>query len=270
MAVKLMTGATGEQNIEAADDRECLAGVTGLDSYVFRTGDMLKATAVDSNTVSIGTGAGSMQGTRFRVTEAAKVTIRSGTQGQSRHDIIGLRFSRDASGKESLALEVLTGKPADGSGATDPVWSAGDLSKGDSSAFMPLYRVKLSGINISEPDPMFSVLTPLADLGKSLSVRVVDCNISGVPTTVTRTGNIVVVAVCGTLKQSVDSWGSVKLSTTMPKARPERCNALLMCQDDTDGRVLLSVSGTTLLIESKGGAYGSGSWVFGQLVYICQ
>ena len=30
---------------------------------------------------------------------------------------------------------------------------------------MPLYRVKLSGINASDPEQLFSVLTPLATLG---------------------------------------------------------------------------------------------------------
>lgn len=170
MGVKLMTGATGEQNIEAADDRECLAGITGLDSYVFDTGSKLKATLVDANTVTIGTGAGSMQGSRFRCPTTTTVTIKSGTQGQYRHDIVGLHFSRDASGKESLEFQVLTGEPASSDGAAeDPAFAAGNLLKGDAEAFFPLYRVKLSGINAADPEPVFSVLTPLATLGHSIS-----------------------------------------------------------------------------------------------------
>lgn len=170
MGVKLMTGATGEQNIQAADDRECLAGITGLDSYVFPTGSQLKATLVDANTVTIGTGAGSLQGSRFRCSTTTTVKIQSGTQGQFRHDIIGLHFSRETSGREGLEFQVLTGKPAASAGAAmDPAYTAGDLLKGDVDAFMPLYRVKLSGINAADPEPMFSVLTPLATLQDSLS-----------------------------------------------------------------------------------------------------
>lgn len=170
MGVKLMTGATGEQNIQAADDRECLAGITGLDSYVFPTGSQLKATLVDANTVTIGTGAGSLQGSRFRCSTTTTVNIQSGTQGQYRHDIVGLHFSRETSGRESLDFQVLTGKPAASKGAAvDPAYTAGDLLKGDTKAFMPLYRVKLSGINAADPEPMFSVLTPLATLGYSVS-----------------------------------------------------------------------------------------------------
>jgi len=170
MGVKLMTGATGEQNIQAADDRECLAGITGLDSYVFPTGSQLKATLVDANTVTIGTGAGSFQGSRFRCSTTTTVNIQSGTQGQYRRDIIGLHFSRETSGREGLEFQVLTGKPAASEGAAaDPAYTAGDLLKGDAEAFMPLYRVKLSGINAADPEPMFSVLTPLATLGDSVS-----------------------------------------------------------------------------------------------------
>lgn len=170
MGVKLMTGATGEQNIQAADDRECLAGITGLDSYVFPTGNQLKATLVDANTVTIGTGAGSLQGSRFRCSTTTTVNIQSGTQGQYRHDIVGLHFSRETSGREGLEFQVLTGEPAASEGAAaDPAYTVGDLLKGDAEAFMPLYRVKLSGINAADPEPMFSVLTPLATLGDSVS-----------------------------------------------------------------------------------------------------
>lgn len=173
MGVKLMTGATGEQNIQAADDRECLAGITGLDSYVFPTGSQLKATLVDANTVTIGTGAGSLQGSRFRCSTTTTVNIQSGTQGQFRRDVIGLRFSRETSGRESMEFQVLTGEPAASEGAaTDPAFAAGDLLKGDAEAFMPLYRVRLSGINAADPEPMFSVLTPLATLGDSVSLEV--------------------------------------------------------------------------------------------------
>jgi hypothetical protein len=170
MGVKLMTGATGEQNIQAADDRECLAGITGLDSYVFPTGSQLKATLVDANTLTIGTGAGSLQGSRFRCSTTTTVNIQSGTQGQYRHDIVGLHFSRETSGREGLEFQVLTGEPAASeSAATDPAYTAGDLLKGDAEAFMPLYRIKLSGINAVDPEPMFSVLTPLATIGDSVS-----------------------------------------------------------------------------------------------------
>ena len=216
MGVKLMTGATGEQNIQAADDRECLAGITGLDSYVFPTGSRLKATLVDSNNVTIGTGAGSLQGSRFRCATTTNVTIQSGTQGQCRHDIIGLRFNREASGREVLEFVTLTGTPAASEAeAKDPDYAAGDLLAGDATAFMPLYRVRLTGINVAAPEAIFSVLTSIAALGESVSPYNSDY------WSVTKVGCLVTV-LASNVKTSSDSWALTDCrrcglaETTMP------------------------------------------------------
>lgn len=216
MGVKLMTGATGEQNIQAADDRECLAGITGLDSYVFPTGSRLKATLVDSNNVTIGTGAGSLQGSRFRCATTTNVTIQSGTQGQYRHDIIGLRFNREASGREVLEFVALTGTPAASEAeAKDPEYAAGDLLAGDATAFMPLYRVRLAGINVAAPEAIFSVLTPIAALGESVSLTWKP-PFTGDRVSLSRTGNVVVMSGNVKFTQSVQC-NYLKVSETLPE-----------------------------------------------------
>lgn len=76
------------------------------------------------------------------------------------------------------------------------------------------------------------------------------------------------VTVSGTLKTAVGAWGALTLSNAMPMAKA-RYNSLLISQDTTDPRILLSVTGTNLFIESKGASIPQGSWTFGQLVYIC-
>lgn len=81
-------------------------------------------------------------------------------------------------------------------------------------------------------------------------------------------GNIVVVTVCGTLKSAVGDWGMLTLSNAVPMTR-DRHNSPLISQDTTDPRILLSVTGTQLFIESKGASIPQGSWMFGQLVYLC-
>ena len=245
MGVKLMTGATGEKNIQAADDRECLAGITGLDSYVFPTGSQLKATLVDANTVTIGTGAGSLQGSRFRCPTTSTVTIQSGTQGQYRHDVVGLRFSREASGREGLEFQVLTGDPAGSEGAAaDPAYTEGDLLAGDAEAFMPLYRVKLSGINAGEPEPMFSVLTPLASLGESVS-PVESTVFSGLPVEGFARGGCVTIYVHGSgVLTRRDS--RIRVATLRPGCRPgvpvrtlfgNNSSSWGLIEVDTDGSV---------------------------------
>ena len=103
----------------------------------------------------------------------------------------------------------------------------------------------------------------------SVSPSYVDCNIANVPTTVYKAGKIVVVTVSGTLKKAVGAWGTLSLSNALPKARG-RHNSLLISQDTTDPRILLTVTGTDLFIESKGASMPDGTWTFGQLVYVCE
>lgn len=97
----------------------------------------------------------------------------------------------------------------------------------------------------------------------------VECNITKIPTTVCKVGNIVVVTVSGVIKQALGAWGTLELSTTVPKAN-NRYNSHLFSQDTTDPRILLSVTGTHLFIESKGAGINNGIWTFGQLVYACE
>lgn len=87
-------------------------------------------------------------------------------------------------------------------------------------------------------------------------------------TTVYKAGKIVVVTVSGTLKKPIGAWNALLLSDAMPMTR-DRHNSLLISQDTVDPRILLSVTGTKLFIESKGASIPQGSWMFGQLVYLC-
>nr|DAH61242.1 MAG TPA: hypothetical protein [Caudoviricetes sp.] len=269
MGVKLMTGATGEQNIQAADDRECLAGITGLDSYVFPTGSQLKATLVDANTVTIGTGAGSLQGSRFRCSTTTTVNIQSGTQGQFRHDIVGLHFSRETSGREGLEFQVLTGEPAASEGAAaDPEYTAGDLLKGDAEAFMPLYRVKLSGINASDPEPMFSVLTPLSTLRDSVSELKSDYVFKAVDTgsiEFCRVGGIVVMNMYNIVAKVSGPWGTALVGTVPEGFRPknqlrQRCQVANVDNSMSSG--LWVQSGGAMYVANFGGTGLSGSYSF--------
>ncbi len=264
MGVKLMTGATGEQNIQAADDRECLAGITGLDSYVFPTGSKLKATLVDANTVTIGTGAGSLQGSRFRCSTTTTVTIQSGTQGQYRRDIVGLRFERESSGRESMEFQVLTGDPASSDGAaSDPSYTEGDLLAGDAEAFMPLYRVKLSGINAADPEPLFSVLAPLAALGDSVSQKTVLYDSNG--WFVAYKAGIVFVQ-ANNIKTGSASWDSVECPYRLPSDyRPlveVNAQALTANGVSTTGKLSITTSGK-ITVSNTGNA-GSDDGRFAQ------
>lgn len=107
-------------------------------------------------------------------------------------------------------------------------------------------------------------------LYNSVTSTFVECNITNVPTVVCKIGNIVIVTVSGTLKTDIAAWSSVYLSHTAPKAKEQRYNSLLISQDTTDPRILLSATGTDIFIESKGPALNKYTWTFGQLVYACE
>ena len=115
----------------------------------------------------------------------------------------------------------------------------------------------------------YNVANEITTLRDSVSPMFVECNITKIFTTVCKVGNIVVVTVSGTINQALDAWGTLELSTTVPKAN-NRYNSHLFSQDTTDPRILLSVTGTNLFIESKGAGINNGSWTFGQLVYVCE
>ena len=114
-----------------------------------------------------------------------------------------------------------------------------------------------------------SLTTAVNNLQDSVSPSFVECNIADVSTTVCKAGKIVVVTVSGTLKKPIGAWDALLLSGVMPMAK-SRYNSLLISQDTTDPRILLSVTGTKLFIESKGASMPNGTWTFGQLVYVCE
>lgn len=118
-------------------------------------------------------------------------------------------------------------------------------------------------------DTTYNVANEITTLRDSVSPSFVDCSITNLPTTVCKVGKIVVVTVSGKLKKDVGAWGMLSLSNKLPEARA-RFNSIIISQDTSDPRILLTVSGTDLFIESKGASLPSGTWTFGQLVYICK
>ena len=74
--------------------------------------------------------------------------------------------------KEKAELVCVRGTPA-ASDPQDPEYNDGSILDGSLVVDMPLYRVPLDGISVGDPEPMFSVLTPLATLGDSVSLKTV-------------------------------------------------------------------------------------------------
>lgn len=259
MAFEIVDGMTGAKHISSDDLSALNIATIGKANCVLKYGDDFKLTMASANNATLGTGVGVVGGKRFWNQAATSLTVKSGTQGQKRNDLVVARYAKTSAGIESITPVVITGTPSTGT-AADPATTSNDLK---------LWRIPLNGISVGTPVKLFDPVASLATLGDSVSPSLLDCNIVSVPTTVYKVGKIVVVTVSGTIKSAIGAWGMLTLSTAIPKAR-DRYNSLLISQNTTDTRILLSISGNNLLIESKGADIPSGSWMFGQLVYICE
>lgn len=165
MAIDLVDGRAGTPHIDGDDLGDFKAGFCGTGGYVLKTGDLLEATQDDANHVTVGTGSMIMPGTgrHVRVTSPEQVTVTSGTQGQSRRDLIVMRVTQKSQGSSTIEMASLVcvrGTPVSYGTPQDPAVEDGDL---------PLYRVSLEGATASAPVAVFDVLTPISELRDSVS-----------------------------------------------------------------------------------------------------
>ena len=207
----LVDGYAGTPHITAPQVGDYNAGITGGGSCVFNVGEKLRAEMVNANTVRIYDGCFLFQGSRRGGIQAGSyedVSIDNGTQDQKRNDLILIKYEKDSSSqKESLSLAVLKGTP--GASAQDPSYSEGDIREGDLVCYMPLYRVKLDGINMTGVEKLFTERKSTVQLeqeldGKQAAVTGAASTITGSNLTVNRalvsngSGKVAVSAVTST------------------------------------------------------------------------
>jgi hypothetical protein len=166
MSLHLVTGYAGKAHVTSADQGAFNAGVVGTSEYVMGTGFQLSAQVISNNQIRIFDGDIMMQGRHICLKKDTyeDVAIANGLQGLNRNDLIVLRYTKDANtGVESIAFAVLQGVSTEGT-ASDPVHTTGDILSGECLlSEMPLYRVPLTGLNVGELVPLFTVVDSMAD-----------------------------------------------------------------------------------------------------------
>ena len=170
--MELVTGKAGTPHVSSADDGRRIAGEVGTGSYVLKTGGGLAPSLVDANTVRFATGDMVVQGRHIGLTAPEDVKVASGTQGKKRTDYICVHYKRDVAGSNPTLVEtcewkVLQGTP--GADATAPTVPAGSILDGDAEATVPVASVDFDGLTTGTPKLLIPTLTPLADLGDSVS-----------------------------------------------------------------------------------------------------
>lgn len=169
--MEIITGYTGIEHVQSADDASLYRGIFGLDDYVLNVGSKLEANIVDNNTVRIMDGDVIIQGHqgRIRANDYNEVTIDNGTPGEQRNDLIVARYLKNTeTGVESIKLEVVKGSPA--VEATDPETIKEDLKIGGTQRDFALYRVSLDGINLKSVTSLFSTTPSLTAIEQNIEV----------------------------------------------------------------------------------------------------
>lgn len=155
--MKIITGATGQAHVNAADDGALYAALFGTSQFVLPIENQLEAEVIATTWIRIKSGDVMVHGRHARIPHGTydELTIDNGTSGYKRNDIIVCHYE-ETDGIESMVLKVLKGTPTTGT-PKDPDVIEGNILNGDSVHEFPLYRVRLNGINLDGLDKLFSV-----------------------------------------------------------------------------------------------------------------
>jgi len=162
MTTELITGHAGSAHISAADAGWFNVGVVGEGKYVLDTGTQFACNVQSANLVTIGIGDALFEGRHVRVSATENVALDNGAQDMNRNDLICIKYEYASSTSvESASLAVIKGTASSGT-ATDPDVPIGSILEGATTAYMPLWRIPISGITVGTPEKLYGeVLSPL-------------------------------------------------------------------------------------------------------------
>ena len=170
--MKIVTGRTGTPHITSDDDRANNAGTYGRKYYVLNINDCLSHEIISSNEIKINSGELMIQGTHARIEygTSESVNIDDGQSGYKRIDLIVARYQK-MSGMESVLLKVIKGTPAT-SNPTTPERNKENILKNGSICDMPLYKVHIDGVNITEVEQVFTIIPSSSELSSKLQENI--------------------------------------------------------------------------------------------------
>lgn len=164
--MNLVTGYIGANHVTAGDAGSFNASIFGTGECILSRGNKFAATLVTNNQLRISDGDLVMQGRHVRIAENSYVdlTIENGATGYFRNDLVVARYTKNASsGVEAVNLVVIKGT-ADTKTASDPAYTSGDIFNGAELNDMPLYRVRLDGLNVAGVELLATVTNNLKDV----------------------------------------------------------------------------------------------------------
>ena len=159
----LVTGRQMTNHVGSDDVGAFNAGVIGNGVYILNGAN---ASLVDANTVNISGGDLLVHGRHIRIDAAGEaVKLETGSQGMSRNDLVGVLYTRDVANDsiEAAQLHVVKGIPTEGN-PVDPSYMAASIIEGDIEVFVPLYRIKLNGLTVSDPELLAYSFIPVSEI----------------------------------------------------------------------------------------------------------
>ncbi|MFQ7618321.1 hypothetical protein [[Clostridium] scindens] len=174
--MEIITGYTGKAHIFSEQDRDVNIGIVGEGSYVLQTGMQLEAEVSSNNEIKIRDGVLMHQGCTASIKKNTydSLTIINGSQGMKRIDLIVARYERNQdNGTESISLKVIQGTPEESNPAV-PSHITGDIQSGDAVADMPMYKIIIDGLNITEVQKVYSEAPNITELNRKLNVSAAD------------------------------------------------------------------------------------------------
>lgn len=151
MAISIMDGHTGAAHVTSDDWSAFNQATYGALNAVLNFGSDFELTLTGNSAGTVGTGAGLVNGRRFRITTPEAVSFAAGSQGMKRWDAVTVAYSATTAGVESVAIEVVKGTPAATASKPDV----------DDDALV-LWYVPFDGINVGTPERGTQPLPTLA------------------------------------------------------------------------------------------------------------
>ena len=169
--MKIVSGRTGSPHVTSQQFRQMLEGIIGQGSYIITSGENLKPELSSNNLMKIRSGMMAHHGCISCVDIGTydEVTLKNGSQGMKRIDLIVNRYTRNAETEvENCSWKVIQGTPVASNPAV-PAYTSGNLQNGDLVDDCPAFEVHYDGINVTEVKSLLSVADGLSELSSKLT-----------------------------------------------------------------------------------------------------
>lgn len=165
--ITINTAPEVEPHIYAQDDAAIYQSIFG-DDCVFDIGSKFKTQTLSNNKIRLSDGVLQNGGhiARIKHGDYEDVTITNGTSGKKRATIIACRFNTTGT-IDNMTLFTKDGVA--GNTYVDPDLVQNNPYEGGTTREMPLFRVKLDGINIVAVEPMFTLRKNLQGMAGTLT-----------------------------------------------------------------------------------------------------